>query len=93
MDAININSDLTSRPSLKEVMASFFKGNTPDSTQFLFWKVFQCWALKECTIKAEVSDQDIALFFDQISELVAAAYIEYQADGFSSNPQEGSAYE
>jgi hypothetical protein len=86
MEATLNNNSFSSEPSLKEVMASFFKERTPDSAKFLFWKVFQCWALQDCTIKAEVSDEEVALFFDQLTDLVAAAYIEHQADRASDNP-------
>jgi len=60
-------------------MANFFRKHSPDSAKFLFWKVFQCWALKDCRIKAEVSDEELALFFDHLNELVDAAYFEHQA--------------
>ncbi|WP_345952993.1 hypothetical protein [Mucilaginibacter sp. PAMB04168] len=85
MEAILTNNSFSSGPPLKEVMATFFRKHTPDSAKLLFWKVFQCWALKDCTIKAEVSDQELALFFDQLNELVDAAYLEHQAS--ESNPK------
>ena len=58
----------------------------------MFWKVFQCWALKDCTIKAEVSDEELALFFDHLNELVDAAYIEHQASEFKPKSPEGSGH-
>lgn len=71
-------------------MATFFRKHSPDSAKFLFWKVFQCWALKDCNIKAEVSDQELALFFDQLNELVDAAYLEHQASGLNTKSKEDS---
>jgi hypothetical protein len=89
MGAITNNNNLSSGTSFKEVVTNFFKVNTPESTKVLFWKVFQCWALKDCNLKAEVSDQEIALFFDQLIDLVAAAYILHQANRVSSAGQQG----
>ena len=71
-------------------MANFFKKHSPESAKFLFWKVFQCWALKDCTIKAEVSDEEVAFFFDQLNELVDAAYLEHQASAINAKGPEGS---
>ena len=85
MEAILTNNSFSSGPPLKEAMASFFRKHSPDSAKLLFWKIFQCWALKDCAVKAEVSDEEIALFFDQLNELVDAAYIEHQAS--ESNPK------
>lgn len=70
---------------LDKVIESFFQGYTPDSAKLMFWKLFQCWTLKDCNIKAEVSDEEVARFFDQLTDLVAAAYIIHQANGASPN--------
>ncbi len=74
-------------------MATFFKSHTPDSAKVLFWKVFQCWTVKECKIKTDISDEEIALFFDQLTDLVAAAHIEHQANRVSANRQQGGSNE
>lgn len=58
----------------------FFKRNTPESVRVLFWKMFQCWVTKDCNLKAEISDEEVALFFDQLIDLVAAAYSLRQAN-------------
>jgi hypothetical protein len=79
--------------SFKEVMAAFFENHTPDSTKILFWKLFQCWARKDCKELTEVSDEDLALFLDQLIALVAAAYIEHQANRASENRQKGGSDE
>jgi hypothetical protein len=93
MEAAIINKSFSNKSSLSEVMSSFFKKNTPDSAKTIFWKLFQCWALKDCKIKAEISDEEIALFFDQLIDLVAAAYIVHQANRVSQTQQEGSGHE
>jgi len=93
MGTITNNNNLSSGLPFSEVVAGYFKANTPESTKVLFWKVFQCWALKDCNLKAEVSDEEVALFFDQLIDLVAAAYIVHQANRVSQTQQEGSGHE
>jgi hypothetical protein len=93
MEAVIIKHNFTAALSLKEVMATFFRDNTPETAKVLFWKFFQCWVTKDCNIKAEISDEEVALFFDQLIDLVAAAYIVHQANGALSNPQEGIGHE
>jgi hypothetical protein len=78
---------------LNNILAKFFVQNTPESTRCLFMKLFQCWALKDCKIKAEISDEEVALFFDQLIDLVAAAYIVHQANRVSQTGQEGKEHE
>ncbi len=90
MDAVLINKHFTDDLPLGEVLDNFFKGNTPESSRVFFWKVFQCWTLKDCNIKAEISDEEVALFFDQLIDLVAAAYILHQANRVPQTGQEGS---
>ena len=93
MEAVFKNKSLTTSPSLTEAIAAFFRENTPDSAKVFFWKMFQCWALKDCKIKAEITDEEVALFFDQLSDLVAAAYILHQANGAAVNEQKGLDHE
>jgi hypothetical protein len=90
METAYTNKHLISGLPLKEVMITFFKDNSPDKVQALFWKFFQCWVIKDCKIKAEISDEELALFLDQLNELIAAAYNTYQENGFVSISQEGN---
>lgn len=75
--------------SLKEVISTFFNSNTPDSSQVLTWKIFQCWTTRDCNFKSDVTNEEIAAFLDQLNLLVAAAYIEHQANAVSENGQQG----
>nr|WP_294795563.1 hypothetical protein [uncultured Mucilaginibacter sp.] len=93
MEAVIIQYDFKASLTLKEVMTKFFGDNTPEKTKILFWKFFQCWVTRDCHIKSELSDEEVALFFDQLIDLVAAAYIVHQANGASTNEQEGSVHE
>ncbi len=89
MEAEFTNKSFSENLTFSEAATSFFKGYTPDSTREIFWKIFQCWALKDCKIKAEISDEEVALFFDQLIDLVAAAYTVHQANRVSDHPPEG----
>jgi len=93
MEALILNHNFKASISLKEVMATFFRSNDPETTRVLLWKFFQCWVTKDCSIKAELSDEEVALFFDQLMDLVAAAYILHQANGAFTNEQEGGGHE
>lgn len=92
MEAASLNESFSNPLTLGEAVRLFFKQNTPDSTRATFWKIFQCWALKDCNIKAEISDEELALFFDQLIDLVAAAYILHEADRVSQTRQEGDGH-
>ena len=89
MEAVSIKKNLSRHLSLKEATTVFFKANTPDTVQLLFWKMFQCWVTRDCNIKADLSDEEVALFFDQLIDLVAAAHIEHEANRASGNSQHG----
>ena len=93
MEAVITKQNFTSALPLKEVLTKFFDDHTPESANVLFWKFFQCWVTRDCNIKADLSDEEVALFFDQLMDLVAAAYILHQANGVSFNPQEGESHD
>jgi hypothetical protein len=90
MEAVLINKNSISELSLKKMMDAFFKANTPDSVREFFWKVFQCWVTRDCNIKAEISDEEVALFFDQLTDLVAAAYNLHQSDIITKTAKGGA---
>jgi len=89
MEAVLTNSNVTYNLPFKKVTEAFFCDNTPESVKDLFFKMFQCWVVKDCNLKAEISDEEVALFFDQLIDLVAAAYIVHQANRVSLTGQEG----
>jgi hypothetical protein len=93
MEAEYSNNTLSSNPPVNDVLAKFFKANTPEYAHVLFWKFFQCWTIKDCKIKSEISDEEVALFFDQLMDLVAAAYILHQANRVPSTGQQGENHE
>ncbi len=93
MEAATINKNFKSALTLEEALAAFFKAHSTEDTQVLFWKFFQCWVTRDCNIKADLSDEEVALFFDQLMDLVAAAYILHQANGALENKQEGEGHE
>jgi len=89
MEAVINSNSQTLCYSFKKATEAFFMGNSPDSAAVLFWKLFQCWTLKDCTIKAEVTDEEIARFFDQLTDLVAAVYLIHQANREGLNEHGG----
>ena len=88
MEAAYINHEFTSQLSFDDVAKIFFKNNSTESVKVAFWQIFQCWMKKGCKIRTEISDEEIALFFDQLIDLVAAAYILHQANRVSESGQE-----
>jgi hypothetical protein len=90
MEAVIIKHKFTSGISLKEVVAVFFKAHAPEDTKVLFWKFFQCWVTRDCDIKADLSNEEVALFFDQLNKLIDAAYNVYLESNELPDQQEGS---
>jgi hypothetical protein len=80
MEAEFIYKKLFPEKSLPEISVIFFSEYTPQSAHFLLLKIFQCWGINDCTLRAEISNEEIALFLDQLMDLVAAAYILHQAN-------------
>ena len=83
------NNSLSSNSTLAEVVAAFFKTHTLDSAKVLSWKIFQCWTLNDCELTSEIPNESVALFLDQLIDLVAAASILHQANRVSSAGQQG----
>ena len=92
MEAVYIQDSFSPGASFKEASASFFKKRTPDGAKVLCWKLFQCWAQKDCNLKSDLTDEEVALFFDQLIALVAAAYIEHQANRVPNEPRGGEGH-
>lgn len=91
MEAVNINNNSTP-PPLETVLRTFFQGNTPESVQLLFWRLFQCWVVNDCAIGSGLMDADLALVFDQLNELVAAAYLLHLAGNSTTTEQKGAGH-
>jgi len=66
----------------------FFKDRTFGETQDIFFKLFQCWGIKECHKRIDLTNAEVALFYDQLQNLVAEAYIAYQANKPALNGKE-----
>lgn len=90
MEAAFIYKNLYPSNSFKDILNVFFTKYSPELTHYLCLRIFQCWGVNECTTKAEISDEEIALFLDQLIDLVAAAYIVHEVNRASdSNSKEG----
>ena len=90
MNAVIDNTEYPSDQPLKKVMDSFFINNPPEKVKYLFWKLLQCYVLKDCNTKVDVPEKEVALFYDQLMDLVAAAYILHQANRVSKPEQGGN---
>lgn len=62
---------------LLEALHHFFRSNPPEMVRYFTLLIFQCWALNDCKLKAEVTDTGLADFLDQLNELVASAHLYY----------------
>lgn len=74
---------------LLKATESFFKDRTFGETQTIFFKLFQCWGIKECYKRIDLTNAEVALFYDQLVNLVGEAYIAYQANRPALNREEG----
>ena len=89
MEAVIIQPIIASSLTIKQVMERFFKAHTPEETKVLFWKFFQCWVTRDCNIKADLSDLEVAQFFDHLMDLITATHELHEANAAVQRPQEG----
>ena len=68
-----------SNASLMNAMELFFKERSFGEIQNIFFKLFQCWGVKECHKRMDLSNADVALFYDQLQSLLGEVYLKYQA--------------
>jgi hypothetical protein len=73
MEAVVRKHDFTGM-GLEGAVAGFFGVNSLEGSKVLFWTFFQCWVTRECKLKADLSDEEVALFFDQLLELLTVLY-------------------
>jgi hypothetical protein len=73
----------------EEVIALFFESYSRETMRDHSFYLFKCWVTNSCGIKENLPDQEIALFLDQLIDLVAAAFTLHQANRVSKNPEEG----
>lgn len=57
----------------------FFKGRSFAATQDTFFKLFHCWSANDCQSQADLTEQEFAMFCDELISLVSASYVVYQA--------------
>ena len=93
MEAAYINKEVTADLSFEEAAEIFFKKNSTQSVQVLVWKFFQCWVTRDCKIISDLTDEEVALFLDQLIDLVAAAQILHEANRVSENAREENDHE
>jgi hypothetical protein len=64
----------TENKRLRDSLSKFFEQHPPETVNYFTLIIFQCWAVNECKIKSEVTDEAFAGFLDQINDLVRETY-------------------
>jgi hypothetical protein len=91
---MEVNFNLNSPDSsLLEAMNLFFNNRSFGTTQNIFFKLFQCWGIKECDEVVNLSNEEVALFLDDLLNLVSISYIAYQANKKPGLDMERNDYE
>jgi hypothetical protein len=85
MEAVYLNNNFKSGLSFKKAVKDFFKDNDPDTVRIMIWRIFQCWIKRDCDVITDVSHREMAQFFDQLIDLIGAAYIVHEMDKISDN--------
>ena len=88
MKAVFIVKEFTSELSFQEVAKTFFRQHSAESVQVWVWKFFQCWINRDCEILSDLTNKEVALFLDQLVDLVAAAQILHEANRVKNEPGE-----
>jgi hypothetical protein len=55
-------------------LSKFFRQHPPEMVNYFTLIIFQCWAVNECKVKSEITDEAFAEFLDQINDLVKETY-------------------
>jgi hypothetical protein len=71
----------------EEVIALFFQNYSHETMWTNAFYLFKCWTTNSCGLKENLPDQEIALFLDQLIDLVAAAFTLHQANRVSNEPR------
>jgi hypothetical protein len=88
MEAVKNNPYYPSDLPPEEVIALFFQHYSRETMRDRALYLFKCWVTNSCGLKEKLPDEEIALFLDQLIDLVAAAFTLHQANRASHLPQE-----
>jgi hypothetical protein len=80
--------NLRQRIAFEKALSVLFDMRSPDNAYSMFWQLFEAWTQFSAK-KMQFTDKEIALFPDQLIDLVAAAHIEHEANRASGTGQEG----
>ena len=72
MEAVTAHLKSASTPTLPKAIPDYFAHNTTRTTQNTLAHLFKAWA-SQADNKKHHTDEEIALFLDQLTRLVAAA--------------------
>jgi hypothetical protein len=73
----------------EEVIALFFENYSREVMFERAFYLFRCWVTNSCGLKEKLSDEELALFLDQLIDLVAAAFTLHQSNRVPEEPQKG----
>lgn len=76
---------ITNALSPQAVLADFFSTHTRESVWDIFLQLFKAWVESPDANRAKFRDKEIALFLDQLIDLVAAASQLHQTNRVKSN--------
>jgi hypothetical protein len=93
MEAVLKQSYYPSDLPPEEVIALFFRSYSREDTRERAFYLFKCWVTNSCGLKEKLPDEELALFLDQLIDLVAAAFTLHQSNRVSKEPQEGEGHD
>jgi hypothetical protein len=63
---------------LRDSLSKFFEQHPPETVNYFTLIIFQCWAVNECKVKSEVTDEAFAGFLDHLNDMVRETYRFYK---------------
>jgi hypothetical protein len=90
-----VTKDLSSRPPTDppKALQAFYGLYSPQQAQEITFYLFKAWVCQCEEKKKPYSEQEIALFLDQLIDLVAAAFQLHEGNRVSVNLQEGAGHD
>jgi hypothetical protein len=80
MEAVFKNLDNVNAGSPCDVVKKFFRMYSRELSTETLWYVFKAWVSSPGANRAQFSNEEMALFLDQLIDLVAAAYQLHQTN-------------
>ncbi|WP_426671982.1 hypothetical protein ACPPVU_12175 [Mucilaginibacter sp. McL0603] len=91
MEAVIMKSYCPSDLPPEEVIDLFFRNYSSETMWVNTFYLFKCWTTNSCGLKEKLPNEELALFLDQLIDLVAAAYTLHQANRVSGEEKKDQA--